>query len=55
MHFQASITKIKVFIASEGSKMVKSKINTINFKQLVFTAGNLLKTHFSLGEMYELL
>ena len=33
MHFQASITKIMVFIASEGSKMVKSEKNTLKLEQ----------------------
>ena len=34
MPFQASITKINVFIVSEGSKMVKSeRKNTLKFKQ----------------------
>ena len=35
MHFQASITKIVVFIASEGPKMVKSeRKNTLKLEQL---------------------
>ena len=34
MHFQASITKIVVFIASEGPKMVKSEKNTLKLEQL---------------------
>ena len=35
MHFQASITKVIVYIASEGSMMVKSEKNTLKFKQSV--------------------
>ena len=33
MHFQASITKIMGFIASEGSKLVKSEKNTLKLEQ----------------------
>ena len=52
MHFQASIPKIMVFIASEGSKMVKSEKNTLKLEQYkgVCAAWNLFKTHFSLGD-----
>ena len=33
MHFQTSITNFLFFIASEGSKMLKSETNTLKLEQ----------------------
>ena len=58
MNLQGSVKKIKVFIVSEGSKMVKSEKNKLKFKKLEFkksasvcAAWNLWKTHFSLWRL----